>query len=39
MPCVGFEPTIQAFHRAKTEHPLDCWATVTGNEHLGSIKC
>jgi hypothetical protein len=30
MPCVGFEPTIQAFVRAKTVHVLDRAATVIG---------
>jgi hypothetical protein len=30
MPCVGFEPTISAFERAKTFHVLHCAATVIG---------
>jgi hypothetical protein len=30
MPCVGFEPSIQASERAKTVHDLDRSATVTG---------
>jgi hypothetical protein len=30
MPCVGFEPTIQASEREKTVHALDRSATVTG---------
>jgi hypothetical protein len=30
MPCVGFEPTIPAFERAKTFHALDGAATVIG---------
>jgi hypothetical protein len=29
MSCVGFEPTILAFERAKTVHASDCAATVT----------
>jgi hypothetical protein len=29
---VGFEPTIHASERAKTVHPLDRSATVTGKE-------
>jgi hypothetical protein len=31
VPCVGFEPTIPAYERAKTVHALDRTATVTGN--------
>jgi hypothetical protein len=31
MPCVGFEPTIPAFERAKTVHALDRAAAVIGN--------
>jgi hypothetical protein len=30
MPRVGFEPTMTAFHRAKTVHALDREATVIG---------
>jgi hypothetical protein len=30
MPLAGFEPTIPVFKRAKTFHPLDRAATVTG---------
>jgi hypothetical protein len=30
MPWVGFEPTVPASERAKTVHPLDRSATVTG---------
>jgi hypothetical protein len=33
MPCVGFEPTIPVFERAKRVHALDRVATVTGNLH------
>jgi hypothetical protein len=28
MPCVGFEPTIAVFERAKTVHALDCAVNV-----------
>jgi hypothetical protein len=31
MSCVGFEPTIPAFERAKTVHALDRSATAIGN--------
>jgi hypothetical protein len=30
MPCVGFEPTISVFERAKTVYALDRAATVIG---------
>jgi hypothetical protein len=30
MPCVGFEPTIPAFERAKTVHALDRATTAIG---------
>jgi hypothetical protein len=43
MPCVGFEPTIPEFERAKTVHALDCVATVVGREtdelHKFSFSC
>jgi hypothetical protein len=32
MPWMGSEPTIPASERAKTEHALDCSATVTGKQ-------
>jgi hypothetical protein len=37
MPCVGFEPTIQASERAKTVHALERSATVTGADMLCDI--
>jgi hypothetical protein len=33
MPCVGFEPTIPAFKRAKTVDILDRAATVIDTQH------
>jgi hypothetical protein len=40
MPCVGLEPTIPASERAKTVHPLDRSATVTGLYNIrGRVFC
>jgi hypothetical protein len=33
MSCVGFEPTIPVFERAKTFHALDCTETAVGKDH------
>jgi hypothetical protein len=38
MLCVGFEPTIPAYERAKTVHGLDRSATVTGTTNSTVIK-
>jgi hypothetical protein len=37
MPCVGFEPTIPAFERAKTVYALDRVATVIGRNYKSII--
>jgi hypothetical protein len=36
MPQAGFEPTIQAFERAKTLHALDRAATVIGHDEYNN---
>jgi hypothetical protein len=38
MPRVGFEPTIQAFERAKTVHAIHRAATVMGNLLIAVLK-
>jgi hypothetical protein len=38
VPCVGLEPTIPAFERAKTVHALDRAATVIGNNEYVTGK-
>jgi hypothetical protein len=34
MPLAGFEPTTSLLERAKTDHALDCAATVIGRKTL-----
>jgi hypothetical protein len=38
MPWVGFEPTIQAFERAKTVHNLDREDTVIGKTRVLQVE-
>jgi hypothetical protein len=38
MPCVGFEPTIPVFERAKTVHALDLAATVISGKYNSKQK-
>jgi hypothetical protein len=38
MPCVGFEPTIPAFERAKTVHASDRATTVIGGQYRWKSK-